>query len=261
MRIVNLSNESRNLYYVCLDDWSEEMKEADDHKERWAAEMEKRGLRVKLALDGNGEVGGMVEYMPIEYAFADGEDLYFINCIWVHGHEKGRGNFQGRGMGKALLASAEEDAKGLGAKGMCAWGLAIPIWMNARWYKRHGYKKADRIGMLTLLVKRFSDDAVTPKWIRVKFRPELTPGRVTMTSFINGQCPGMNIVHERAKRVAAEFGDLVSFKKIDTREKDVMRKYGIKDALYIDRKLITRGQPPSYQKIRDEVARRVKKLK
>jgi N-acetylglutamate synthase-like GNAT family acetyltransferase len=167
------------------------MKEAGDHKERWAAEMEERGLRVKLALDDNGEVGGMIEYMPIELAFADGEDLYFINCIWVHGYDKGRGNFQGKGMGTALLSCAEEDAQRLEAKGMCAWGLAIPIWMNASWFKRHGYKKVDRIGMMILLIKPFIEGAVAPKWIRAKFRPKLTPGRVTMTSFIKGQCPGI----------------------------------------------------------------------
>ena len=261
MRIIDLSNENRDFYYVCLDDWSEEMKEAGDHKERWAAEMEGRGLRVKLALDDKGDVGGMIEYMPIEHAFAEGENLYFINCIWVHGHNKGRGNFQGRGMGKALLASAEEDAKRLGAKGMCAWGLAIPVWMNARWYKRHGYKKADRMDMMTLLMKPFSEDAVTPKWIRAKFNRELTTGKVTITSFINGQCPGQNMVHERAKRVADEFGDLVSFRKIDTREKYVMQKYGIKDALYIDGKCISKGPPLSYEKIKKAVGRRVKRLK
>lgn len=69
------------------------------------------------------------------------------------------------------------------------------------------------------------------------------------------------MVYERAKRVAAEFGDLVSFREINTKEKDVMFKYGIKDALYVDRKLITKGQPPSYEKIRHEVGRRVKRLK
>ncbi len=261
MRVTDLSGENRDLYHMCLEDWSEEMKEAGDHKKRWATEMEGRGLRVKLALDDNDEVGGMIEYMPIEYAFAQGEDLYFINCIWVHGYEKGRGNFQGKGMGTALLASAEEDAKGLGAKGMCAWGLAIPIWMKAGWFKRHGYKKADSMGMMTLLMKPFFDDAVAPRWIRAKFTPELTSGKVTITSFINGQCPGQNMVHERAKRVADEFGDLVSFQRIDTKDKDVMLKYGIKDALYVDGKCISKGPPLSYKKIKSVVERRVKRLR
>lgn len=261
MKVIDLSSGNRDLYYVCLEDWSEEMKEAGDHKERWAGEMEGKGLRVKIALDDNDEIGGMIEYMPIEHAFAEGEGLYFINCIWVHGHKKGRGNFQGKGMGAALLSSAEEDVRQLGAKGMCAWGLAIPVWMNASWFKRHGYKKVDRVGMMTLLMKSFTEDAKSPKWIRAKFAPKLTPGRVTITSFINGQCPSLNMVHERAKRVAGEFGDLILFREIKTQEKDVMLKYGIKDALYVDRKCISKGPPISYKKIKKVVGRRVKRLK
>jgi hypothetical protein len=53
-------------------------------KKIWYNEMKGKGLRVKLAIDENEQVGGMIEHMPIEYAFAEGLDLYFINCIWVH---------------------------------------------------------------------------------------------------------------------------------------------------------------------------------
>ena len=33
---------------------------------------------------------------------------------------------------------------------MAAWGLALPIWMRASWFKKHGYRKADRRGFATL---------------------------------------------------------------------------------------------------------------
>ena len=70
-----------------------------------------RGLRVKLALDDSGTVGGMVQYLPIEQSFVEGKDLYFVLCIWVHGYKQGRGNYQKRGMGKAMLDAAEIDDK------------------------------------------------------------------------------------------------------------------------------------------------------
>ena len=54
--------------------------------------------------------------VPSEHSFIESQDLYFIHCIWVHGHEQGRGNFQKRGMGRALLAAAESDARALGAR-------------------------------------------------------------------------------------------------------------------------------------------------
>lgn len=53
-------------------------------------------MRVKLALNESEAVGGMIQYVPIEHSLVEGKDLYFINCIWVHGHKKGRGNFQRR---------------------------------------------------------------------------------------------------------------------------------------------------------------------
>ena len=131
MEIIDLNDKYEKLYFVCLEDWSEDMKEAGDHKAVWYSKMKDKGLRVKLALDNDGEVGGMIQYTPIEHSFAEGNDLYFINCIWVHGHKKGRGNFQKKGMGKALLQAAEDDAKTLGAKGIAAWGIPLPFWMKA----------------------------------------------------------------------------------------------------------------------------------
>ena len=111
MKIIDLTEEYRQLYFVCLEDWSEEMKEAGDSKEIWYNEMKDKGLGVKLAIDDGGDVAGMIQYVPIELSFAEGKDLYFINCIWVHGHREGRGDFQKKGFGTALLQTAESDVK------------------------------------------------------------------------------------------------------------------------------------------------------
>ncbi|MDH4220795.1 MAG: hypothetical protein OEW23_18725, partial [Candidatus Aminicenantes bacterium] len=97
MEIIDLSEKYLNNYCVCLEDWSEDMKEAGDHKELWYDKMKDKGLRVKLAVDDD-KVCGMIQYVPVEYSFIEGKDLYFINCIWVHGYKKkGVGNYQKRG--------------------------------------------------------------------------------------------------------------------------------------------------------------------
>ena len=49
------------LYCLCLEDWSPEMREAGDHKRAWYERMKGKGLRVKLALDEAGTVGGMIQ--------------------------------------------------------------------------------------------------------------------------------------------------------------------------------------------------------
>lgn len=260
MKIIDLIDEYKKLYCLCLEDWSEEMSEAGDHKEKWYDKMKSKGLRVKLAVDDNNEVGGMIQYVPIEHSFAEGRDLYFINCIWVHGHKKGRGNFQKKGMGTALLAAAENDVKDLGAKGIAAWGISLPFWMKASWFKKRGFKKVDRQGMQVLLWKPFVNDAIPPKWIRQQKKPETIPGKVTITAFINGWCPAQNIVFERVKRAAAEFGDKVIFREINTFDREVFLEWGITDAIFIDEKQIGLGPPLSYKKIQKKIAKRVRKL-
>jgi GNAT superfamily N-acetyltransferase len=261
MRVVPLTAEHEPLFCACLEDWSEEIKEGGDHKIRWLERMRARGLRVKLALDDRGEVGGMIQYVPVEEAFVQGRDLYFIHCIWVHGHKQGRGNFQKRGMGTAMLAAAEQDARELGAKGMAAWGMALPVFMRASWFRKHGYRKADSLGMMVLLWKPFVEGAEPPRWIRDKKRPEPVPGKVTVTALVNGWCPGMNAAFERARRAAAEFGDKVEFRPVDTFDRAVLREWGEPDAIFVDGKGLRMGPPPTYDKIRKAIAKRVKKLR
>ena len=260
MQVVDLTKEYEPLYLVCLEDWSEEMKEAGNHKEAWFRRMVDQGLRVKLAFDDTGLLGGMVHYVPIEHSFAEGRGLYFVNCIWVHGHKQGRGNFQKRGLGTALLQAAEDDAMALGARGMAAWGLWLPIWMKASWFKKHGYRQSDRIGIQSLVWKPFTEDARPPRRVRQQKKPQTERGRVVVTALVNGWCPAQNITFERAKRAAAEFGDKVEFRPVYTADRGVFREWGMSDALFIDDKLVRTGPPPTYDSIKKAIARRVARL-
>ena len=163
-------------------------------------------------------------------------------------------------MGKALLQAAEEDARQLGAEGMVAWGLSLPFWMKASWFKKQGYVKVDKQSVQVLVWKPFTDGAVPPRWVRWKKTPERTPGRVTVTSFKNGWCPAQNLVYERAKRAGGAFDDRVVFEEIDTADRETFLEWGISDALYIDGKAVRTGPPPSFEKLRRQIERRLKKL-
>ena len=101
---------------------------------------------------------------------------------------EGRGNFRKRGMGKALLRTAEEDVKARGAKGLVAWGLSLPFWMKAWWFRKQGYRKVDQQGLAVLLWKPFANDAVPPRWIRPKKAPETIPGTFTKEMTFSASC-------------------------------------------------------------------------
>ena len=97
-------------------------------------------------------------------------------------------------------------------------------------------------------------------WIRKKKIPVKVPGKVTVTSFVNGWCPAQNIVFERAKRASAEFGDKVEFQEINTFDRDTFLEWGISDALFVNGKQVRTGPPPSYEKIKKLIGKRVKRL-
>ncbi len=261
MRIVDLDETTKPVFCQCLEDWSADVTEAGDRRCRWVDQFTPRGLRAKIALDDAGTPGGMIQYLPIEESMVDGTGLYFILCVWVHGHERGRGNYQGRGMGQALLAAAEDDARALGAKGMAAWGLWLPFWMKASWFKRHGYRPVDRDGIASLVFKPFVPDAQPPRWFRRSARPlELTPGRVNVTCFVNGWCTAGDVTAERARRVAGEFGEAVAFREVDTSEHATVAAWGLADALFIDGKQVMTGPPISPERLRRIVRKRVARL-
>jgi GNAT superfamily N-acetyltransferase len=260
MNIIDLDDKHFDIFCCCLEDWSEEIKEAGPHRADWIRAMKERGLGAQLAVEGEKTLG-MIQYVPIEHAFAEGKDAYFVHCIWVHGHKnKGVGDQRKKGIGKALLAAAEGDAKNRGAKSMVAWGLSMPFWMKASWFRKLGYKKADKLGMQVLLWKPFEEGAEAPRWIREKKRPAAGRGVVEVTAFRHGWCSSGNITFERAKRAAAEFGDKVRWTEIGTLDRTAYLEWGIADGIYVDGKNIRTGPPLTYAKIRRKISKRVRKL-
>jgi GNAT superfamily N-acetyltransferase len=261
MKILDLTKEHEQTYFLCLEDWTEEMKDAVSAKESWYRDMKNKGLRVKLGQDERGEIGGMIQYFPIEHSWIEGQDLYFISCIWVHPNKRGSGNFQHKGMGKALLNAAVEDARALGSKGIVAWGTSLPTWMKASWYKKQGFTPVDSKGFLgdVLLWKTFTDDAVPPNWIKSNKKPEKSGEKVKITCMSHGWCSAMNMACGHAKEVAAEFGDLVEVEDISTLGTNSMKEWGAADLLYIDGKKVSMGPPPSKEKLRKKIQSRLKR--
>lgn len=260
MRVIDLPEGEEHAYFNCLEEWSGEMAESGDRKERWYRRMVDRGLRVKVAVAEDGVIGGMIQYGPIENVALQGEGLQYMYCIWVHGYENGRGNRQKQGMGRALLEAAEADSRDRGAKGFVVWGLLLPFFMRAAWFRKHGYRPVDRNGMMQLLWKPFFDDARPPRFLKQQSPIPRETRKVTVTCFNSGWCPAQNIIYERAQRAAAEFGEEAVFRLVDTFEREDAARWGITDALYVDGKLIGLGPPPSYEKIRAAIRRRVKRL-
>jgi hypothetical protein len=261
MRIIDITPETESHYLCCLEEWSDDMKEAGDCKRQWYEKMKDKGLKVKFAVDDNNVIGGMIQYIPVEYSMFEGNNLYVVLCIWVHGHKKGRGDYRKKGMGTLLLKAAEEDVRQLGVNGLVTWGLIIPVFMRASWFKKHGYKVVDKTGIMRLMLKPFNEKAVIPKFRKPARKPDIEPGKVNLTLIRNGWCQSGNITCERAKRAALEFPDNVTVREYDTTNPEVYKEWGILDGLYIEDKALLTGPPVSYKKLRKRIEKSVRKKK
>jgi N-acetylglutamate synthase-like GNAT family acetyltransferase len=259
MKIVDITPETENQYFCCLEEWSDDMKEAGSCKQKWYSQMKDKGLKVKFAVDDNDVIGGMIQYVPIEHSIFEGRDLYVVLCIWVHGHKKGRGDYRKKGMGKALLRAAEDDIKQSGANGLVTWGLIIPVFMQASWFKKNGYKVADKSGIMRLLWKPFNENAVSPLFRKPVKKPGKGIDKVNLTLLRNGWCQSMNITCERAKRAALDFPGKIELYEFDTTNSNTLNEWGINDAVYIDGKEVMTGPPITYERIRRKIEKRVKK--
>ncbi len=71
----------------------------------------------------------------------------------------------------------------------------------------------------------------------------------------------MNVACERARRASLDFPGKINLQEFETTEKEVVREWGITDALYIDGKEMRVGPAPSFDKIRKKINKRVRYLK
>lgn len=147
--------------------------------------------------------------------------------------------------------------RGRGARGVAAWGLQGPGWMNAPWFERRGYHRADEQGWLALTFKAFDPDVGDPRFLEEARRPEPIPGKVRVSSFLIGWCTSGNLNHEWARRAAEELGDAVVFEHFDTSDPEVAREWGISTGIYVDGEAFPVDGAETYDRVRQFIEQRL----
>jgi hypothetical protein len=132
--------------------------------------------------------------------------------------------------------------------------------MRASWFKKKGYKVVDKSGIIRVLWKPFNEHAIPPKVRKPRKKPGKSEGKVNVTVLRNGWCQTMNVACERAGRASLEFPGKIDLQVFETTDKEVLKEWGITDALYIDGKEINTGPAPSFRKIRKKLEKSVNKI-
>lgn len=152
-------------------------------KKTWLEERFSDGL---VFLKGNVRGKCFIEYLPAEHAWApvDASGYMFIDCFWVSGQWKGKGN------ANLLLNECIRDSKEKGKMGLCVLSSAkkLPFLSDPKYLKYKGFQVADTAEpSFELLYLPFSLDAPKPC-----FKPQVKTPHIETPGFVlyyTRQCP------------------------------------------------------------------------
>ena len=254
MKLIDVTQKTENIFFRCLHDEQPEDPQQISIRRQWYERNKNNGLRAKLLMLDNNRIGGLCQYIPIEYSHLVGEDLLAILCIWVHGYDHGVGIQQSKGYGRFMLNSIEEDARLSGAKGVAAWGMDWVInWMPVSFYEQMGYAQIDREDKVVVVWKPFSEDAKPPKLLRLDNPPPKGTGKVNVTVAVNGWCGCYKVFC--AREAVAGLEDIVDYTEVDAPDRATILHLGNVGGVYLDGEVFQPYQLCTSDALRAEIIR------
>ncbi|MFQ5885584.1 MAG: GNAT family N-acetyltransferase [Thermoplasmata archaeon] len=246
---------------------SEEIDRIAERRLAWVQKMHDKGLRIKVVY-ADGEIAGFLNAIPIEYSPMGplGKDLMVVYCLTVPK------KFKGKGAGRALMDSIEEEAKRQGKKGLVTYGYRGDFWfMPASFLEKHGFEEVDSrrvdwvgenefLEEMVLLWKPFDESAEPPTFPESKYKFQPVPGKVVVDLFWDIFCQTTNTEGERVKDVAEEFGDKVILNEYPAHEPGVFLKYHKQRGIFINGKEIVWGYEAPKEGIREAIRKALEEV-
>jgi GNAT superfamily N-acetyltransferase len=219
--------------------------------------MDEKGSRVKIATL-YGEPVGFLHVIPIEFSPWGplGRDLLVIPCLVSVN--------KGHGVGKALLAAAEEEARCQGQKGTVTIGYYHDFWfMPASFFEANGFTKFggmqqgyfDPKNRAAVLWRAFDEHVAAPVLLKPNYKLEPIPGKVVIDLFWNEFCQTSNIEAQRVREVAAEFGDRVTLNQYSADDRAALLPHQIARGIFINGREIYWGHEAPRDGIREAISR------
>ncbi len=189
MQLVEITEETQNAFFSCLHLEIPEDISLNDLRRDWYEKYKGKGYRAKVLMLDNGQFAGKCHYIPIEHSPLVGEDLMVILCIYVHSYKHYVGDQRGRGYGRYMLKSIEEDALASGYKGVAAWAMDW-FWNPVSFYEQMDYIQVDKEDKVVVVWKPFENDAKPPELMRIPHHPAKNTEKVNILVADNGWCDG-----------------------------------------------------------------------
>lgn len=195
--------------------------------------MKSEGSLFKVAILDHKHVG-FAYGLPIESSPWGplGHSLMVIPCLYV------LPQWTSHGVGKALIASIEVDARALNCRGvtiMAYRDLPKSEWfMPAAYFELREYTPVESRGREILLWKPLLPDAVPPHFLQPHYVFEPIEGSVVVDLFWNAFCQTSMMEAQRVREVCLEFGNRVLLREFRAEDREVLLQYQIARAIYVN---------------------------
>jgi GNAT superfamily N-acetyltransferase len=205
----------------------------------------------------DGKQAGFLHVIPIEFSPWGplGRDLLVIPCLCSVN--------KGHGVGKLLLAAAEQEARHQGRKGIVTIGYYHDFWyMPASFFEANGFFKCERPrqerssakNTAAVLWRVFDEHTEAPVLLKPKYEFKPIRRKVVIDLFWNAFCQTSNIEAQRVREVAAEFGDSVALNEYCADDRLVLLRNQIPRGIFIDGHEIYWGYEAPKDGIRQAIA-------
>lgn len=195
MKILDLTDKNIQEEHICCAISDKKCNKGYEKKKEWLKSEFKNGYHFQK-FDVRGKV--FIEYVPIESSWLPitGTNFMVINCFWVSGQFKGKGN------GKKLLQQCLNDAKEMDGVIAISSDKKRPFMTDPKFLKHQGFEIIDEAEpFFKLWGLKTNPNAEFPKF---------------MESAKSGKCPNNN-------RITAYYSNTCPFTEYYTNE--LLRKY------------------------------------
>lgn len=182
MEILKLTHKNIEDEHICCAISDKKCADGYKKKKNWLKTEFKNGYNFQK-VNVRGKV--FIEYVPIENSWLPiiGKNFMVINCFWVSGQFKGKGN------GKRLLEQCFKDAKEMDGVIAISSDKKRPFMTDPKFLKHHGFEIIDEaLPFFKLWGKKINKKADFPKILETA-KSGTCPNKEGITAYYSNTCP------------------------------------------------------------------------
>lgn len=257
VHVINVNGDYWPYVSLCthIDEETSERVKASKMRLAWLKERaNEKAVVIKVAINDDGKALGFIHCVPIESPLSQmiGSELMVIPCLTIN-YQLVFNRVHGTGVGRVLVQSCEDEAKQNGLKGLAVYAYSGDFWyMPSAFFQKLGFRRVAKTS--DILVKTWGD-VKDPTSFRKSYEYHSVSGKVVIDYFWSPFCLTVCREIRNIRAVASEFGKKVVLREYRSDDPDVLEKYGLSRALFINGQLKNWGYAAPKEELRKEISK------